>query len=156
MKSFLRYTARTMMISALKLHINPIHIDTKQEKHHMSYRHRRIMAYQNSNTCFEKSFWPQLPIGGTHRHNNMFNVTSMVVFTIKNDKLGSVHHMAQRALFPIRNLCALASSIDLPMTDDRDPTTFVNLRLQNTRYEERRYAKTKQILPFTKMGQNIA
>ena len=94
-----------MPISALKLHIKPIHIDTNQKKHHMSYRHRRITAYENSITGYKKSFRPQLPIKGTYWHNDMFNVTSMVVFTIKNDKLGSVHHMAQRALFPIRDLC---------------------------------------------------
>ena len=41
------------------------------QKHHMSYRHCRIMAYEN------------------------LNDTRMGVATIKNDKFGSAHHMAQ-------------------------------------------------------------
>ena len=54
MKSFLRYIKITTPISALKLHIESIHVDTNQKKHYRSYRHRRIMVYENLNTGKKK------------------------------------------------------------------------------------------------------
>ena len=54
MKSFLRYIKVTTPIIALKLHIKPNHVNANQKKHHMSYRHRRIMVYENLNTGKKK------------------------------------------------------------------------------------------------------
>ena len=64
------------------------------------------MAYENLNTGKKNNFYLPLPIGGTYQHNYSFYDTRMGVATIKNDKLGSAHHMAQWALFRKKNLCA--------------------------------------------------
>ena len=65
------------------------------------------MAYENLNTGKKNNFYLPLPIGGTYQHNYSFYDTRMGVATIKNDKLGSAHHMAQWALFRKKNLCGV-------------------------------------------------